>query len=199
KAAGESYPGRKPSFTRTQFDTARSMIASGKGVSAIATDTGLSRQTIYRLRDDPLAAEAARRKARVRPSRPRLPRDGSFERQGRSHFHEPGEYEVWLRSGGHPGNESAGGFFVAPLGQRDLAIHGAYASVRPGTHHQRGMASVSVAATISLPSRGTARFRTPDEYVVEFLANNAAKLFAAEANDGRIPDTGHEVKNWDWW
>ncbi len=55
----ESYLGRKPSFTREQFDTVRSMIAAGAGISAIAANTGLSRQTVYRLRDNPAAAEAA--------------------------------------------------------------------------------------------------------------------------------------------
>lgn len=59
RESADSYLGRKPSFTRTQFDTVRSMIAAGAGISAIAADTGLSRQTIYRLRDNPAAAEAA--------------------------------------------------------------------------------------------------------------------------------------------
>lgn len=56
---GDSYLGRKPSFTRQQFDTVRSMIAAGAGISAISADTGLSRQTVYRLRDNPAVAEAA--------------------------------------------------------------------------------------------------------------------------------------------
>ena len=50
------YRGRKPSFTRSQLTTVRDM--DGKGVGEIAKVTGLSRQTIYRIKADPIAAEA---------------------------------------------------------------------------------------------------------------------------------------------
>lgn len=53
------YLGRKPSYTRPQFETVRDMLTQGSGVSAIAKDTGLTRQTIYRIKDNPAAAEAA--------------------------------------------------------------------------------------------------------------------------------------------
>ena len=59
KGDGERYRGRKPSFDREQLQIVRDMLAQGAGVSAIAKATGLSRQTIYRLQEDPAAAEAS--------------------------------------------------------------------------------------------------------------------------------------------
>jgi DNA invertase Pin-like site-specific DNA recombinase len=59
KASGERYKGRKPSFTRSQFEAVRDMLGQEAGVSIIAKTTGLSRQTIYRIKDDAAAAEAA--------------------------------------------------------------------------------------------------------------------------------------------
>jgi DNA invertase Pin-like site-specific DNA recombinase len=59
KASGERYKGRKPSFTRTQFETVRNMLGQEAGVSIIARATGLSRQTIYRIKDDAAGSEAA--------------------------------------------------------------------------------------------------------------------------------------------
>jgi len=56
---GNAYRGRKPSFTRAQMGTVQDMLAKGAGVSAIAQATGLSRQSIYRMKDDPAEAEAA--------------------------------------------------------------------------------------------------------------------------------------------
>lgn len=50
------YRGRKPSFTHTQLATVRDM--DGQGVGEIAKATGLSRQTVYRIKADPAAAEA---------------------------------------------------------------------------------------------------------------------------------------------
>ena len=56
---GESrYLGRKPSFTREQLMMVGNMLGQEAGVSAIAAATGLSRQTVYRIRDDRAAAEA---------------------------------------------------------------------------------------------------------------------------------------------
>jgi putative DNA-invertase from lambdoid prophage Rac len=52
------YRGRKPSYTRAQLDIVRSMLDQHQGVSAIAEATELSRQTIYRVQQDPAAAEA---------------------------------------------------------------------------------------------------------------------------------------------
>ena len=58
KAAGE-YRGRKPSFTRQQLDLVRDMLEQNASAIAIAKATGLSRQTVYRIKDDPAAVEAS--------------------------------------------------------------------------------------------------------------------------------------------
>ncbi len=55
-----AYLGRKPSFTREQFVKVRSMLGQHTvGIAQIAKETGLTRQTVYRIKDDPAAAEAA--------------------------------------------------------------------------------------------------------------------------------------------
>jgi len=59
KASGERYKGRKPSFTREQFETVRDMLGLDEGVSIIAKATGRSRQTIYRIKDAAVGSEAA--------------------------------------------------------------------------------------------------------------------------------------------
>lgn len=53
------YKGRKPSFTAEQLETVRDLIEQGAGVSAISKGTGLRRQTIYRIMEDPTAAKAS--------------------------------------------------------------------------------------------------------------------------------------------
>lgn len=57
--ADNRYRGRKPSYSRAQFEAVRDMITQGTGVGHVAAATGLSRQTVYRLRDDAANAEAA--------------------------------------------------------------------------------------------------------------------------------------------
>jgi putative DNA-invertase from lambdoid prophage Rac len=53
------YLGRKPTFTRAQFNMVRHMLAQGTAnVAQIAKATGVKRQTIYRLKADPAAGEA---------------------------------------------------------------------------------------------------------------------------------------------
>ena len=52
------YRGRKPSFTRGQLRAVQDILSQGAGVSAVASATGLTRQTIYRIKDDPAGAEA---------------------------------------------------------------------------------------------------------------------------------------------
>ena len=59
KAEGSAYRGRKPSYSREQFALVRDLLHQGIHVSAISKTTGLTRQTVYRLKDDPAAAEAA--------------------------------------------------------------------------------------------------------------------------------------------
>src|SRR5262249_27302880 len=52
-----AYLGRKPSYTREQFNQAREMLGQqAVGVAKIARDTRLTRQTIYRIKDNPAAA-----------------------------------------------------------------------------------------------------------------------------------------------
>ena len=53
----DSYRGRKPEFTRSQFETVRDMLGKGETAAAVVKATGLSRQSVYRLRDDPVRAE----------------------------------------------------------------------------------------------------------------------------------------------
>jgi putative DNA-invertase from lambdoid prophage Rac len=55
-----AYLGRKPSFSREQFGRVREMLGQQTvTVAAIAKETRLTRQTIYRIKDDPASAEAA--------------------------------------------------------------------------------------------------------------------------------------------
>jgi putative DNA-invertase from lambdoid prophage Rac len=55
---GAAYLGRKPSYTRQQFTMVRHMLGQDAvGIARIAKETGLSRQTVYRIKDDPAAAE----------------------------------------------------------------------------------------------------------------------------------------------
>jgi putative DNA-invertase from lambdoid prophage Rac len=57
---GAAYLGRKPSYTRAQFAQVRHMVGNDAvGIARIAKETGLSRQTVYRIKDDPASAEAA--------------------------------------------------------------------------------------------------------------------------------------------
>ena len=59
KASGESYRGRKPSYDRDQLAMVQDMLGQSANILAIAKAANLSRQTIYRIKDDPAAAEAA--------------------------------------------------------------------------------------------------------------------------------------------
>jgi putative DNA-invertase from lambdoid prophage Rac len=59
KAKMDTYKGRRPSFNREQLEAVRGLLGTGTGVSAVAKETGLSRQTIYRIKNDPSAAEKA--------------------------------------------------------------------------------------------------------------------------------------------
>jgi DNA invertase Pin-like site-specific DNA recombinase len=58
-AAGTKYRGRKPSYTRNQLAAVCEMLGQSAGIGEIAKTTGLSRQAIYRIKDDPIAAESA--------------------------------------------------------------------------------------------------------------------------------------------
>jgi putative DNA-invertase from lambdoid prophage Rac len=52
-----TYRGRKPSYTRQTYDTVVQMLNQGAGASAVASVTGLSRQAVLRIREDPAGAE----------------------------------------------------------------------------------------------------------------------------------------------
>jgi putative DNA-invertase from lambdoid prophage Rac len=56
-----AYPGRKPSYDRATFDRIRLALdsASPPSLSAIAKIEGLSKQTVFRLKQEPQAALAA--------------------------------------------------------------------------------------------------------------------------------------------
>lgn len=50
EAAPGVYKGRKPSYSRNDFDAVVLMLGNGTGVSEIAKSTGLTRQTVLRIR-----------------------------------------------------------------------------------------------------------------------------------------------------
>jgi putative DNA-invertase from lambdoid prophage Rac len=55
-----AYLGRTPSYSRQQFNQARALLAQeAVGIAQVAKETGLTRQTIYRIKDDPAGSEAA--------------------------------------------------------------------------------------------------------------------------------------------
>src|SRR5262249_42707053 len=54
-----AYKGRKPSYSRKQFESAQAMLGKSASVGEVARITGATRQTVYRIKDDPVAAEAA--------------------------------------------------------------------------------------------------------------------------------------------
>lgn len=55
----DKYRGRKPSYSRSQFQMVRDMLSQGEGASTISQATSLTRQTVYRIRDHADQAEAA--------------------------------------------------------------------------------------------------------------------------------------------
>ncbi|WP_444460421.1 recombinase family protein [Rhodobacter capsulatus] len=57
--AEQRYRGRKPAYDRPTLNVVHHMLANGAGASSISRLTGLSRQSILRIRDDPAQAEAA--------------------------------------------------------------------------------------------------------------------------------------------
>ena len=53
KAKGDRFKGRKPSYDRETFELVQNLLETGQGASAISKHTGLSRQAIIRIRDEP--------------------------------------------------------------------------------------------------------------------------------------------------
>ena len=66
KKEQDGYRGRKPTFTQAKAELALSMKASGQPVTAIAKSLSLSRQTVYRICDNP--AEAMRIASQWQPA-----------------------------------------------------------------------------------------------------------------------------------
>jgi DNA invertase Pin-like site-specific DNA recombinase len=58
KALEGKYRGRKPSYSREQFQIVQALIGQEAGTSAIAKATALTRQTVLRIKADPVEAEA---------------------------------------------------------------------------------------------------------------------------------------------
>ncbi|RLP23639.1 recombinase family protein [Mesorhizobium sp. YM1C-6-2] len=59
KGDPRTYRGRKPSYTRAQFNKIVTMLNAGEGASAISAETGLTRQSILRIRNDRAGSEKA--------------------------------------------------------------------------------------------------------------------------------------------
>jgi DNA invertase Pin-like site-specific DNA recombinase len=56
--AGEAkYKGRKPAYNREQLNAVLNGLAQGLGAMELANQLGLSRSTVYRIKDNPAAAE----------------------------------------------------------------------------------------------------------------------------------------------
>jgi putative DNA-invertase from lambdoid prophage Rac len=59
KSTTDRYKGRKPTYDRGQYKLVRDLLAQGSGASAISKATGLTRQTILRIKAAPDKAEEA--------------------------------------------------------------------------------------------------------------------------------------------
>jgi len=57
--AKQKYRGRKPSYDRQTFNRVQELLDAGSGASEIAKLTGLTRQTVLRIRSNPAASEKA--------------------------------------------------------------------------------------------------------------------------------------------
>lgn len=59
KEAGSRYLGRKPSYSRAQLVAVVGLLSQGKGLSEVSRETGLTRQTVHRIKTDQAGAERA--------------------------------------------------------------------------------------------------------------------------------------------
>jgi putative DNA-invertase from lambdoid prophage Rac len=59
KLDGRRYLGRKPTFNHDQFKRVREAISMGTAPATVAKQNGVSRQTVYRIKDDPAGCERA--------------------------------------------------------------------------------------------------------------------------------------------
>ena len=65
KADGAKYRGKKPSYDREALQLVLDMLSNGAGPSEISKVTGLTRQTVLRIKKDPGGAEEALQKWRL--------------------------------------------------------------------------------------------------------------------------------------
>ena len=54
-----AYKGRKPSYSRKQYESAQAILGKSASVGEVARSTGRTHQTVYRIKDDQAGAEAA--------------------------------------------------------------------------------------------------------------------------------------------
>lgn len=57
--ADRKFRGRKPSYTRDQFETAQRRMMEGAGLTEVSRETSLSRAALWRIKRDPEACSAA--------------------------------------------------------------------------------------------------------------------------------------------
>ncbi len=57
--AAQKFRGRKPSYSREQFEIAQRLLGEGMGLSEASRQTGLSRQTLWRIKMDPAGCATA--------------------------------------------------------------------------------------------------------------------------------------------
>jgi putative DNA-invertase from lambdoid prophage Rac len=57
--AARKYKGRKPSYSRSTFTKVMELLGAGHGPSAIAAETGLTVQTVLRIKENPERSAAA--------------------------------------------------------------------------------------------------------------------------------------------
>jgi putative DNA-invertase from lambdoid prophage Rac len=57
--AAKKFRGRKPSYTRDQFEIAQRRMMEGAGLSEVARETNLSRAALWRIKTDPDACSTA--------------------------------------------------------------------------------------------------------------------------------------------
>jgi putative DNA-invertase from lambdoid prophage Rac len=56
---GKAYRGRKPSYSRAQYEAVSDLLKQEIAIRSVAQSTGLTRQTVYRISSDPAGAEKA--------------------------------------------------------------------------------------------------------------------------------------------
>ncbi len=57
KDKGEAYRGRKPTYDAQKIEMVLDLLSQGKSLAEVARLTGLSRQTVYRVKGDPVQAQ----------------------------------------------------------------------------------------------------------------------------------------------